>query len=199
DPKTFWATEEFTRSGALTLDLEHPQTINRLLISEYIPLGQRVEAFHVEVRDETGRWQEIARETTIGRKRILRFDDVVADQVRLTIDSALASPLITSIELYRAPRVLSPPHVYRNDQDMVIIEAGESGSSVYFTIDGEEPDKDAVLYEGPFLLDRKAVLRAAVLDPVTEDWSPVTFQELDIPRRNWVVTSGDRKMIDGNI
>src|SRR5690606_7802966 len=39
DPKTFWATEEFTRSGALTLDLEHPQTINRLLISEYIPLG----------------------------------------------------------------------------------------------------------------------------------------------------------------
>ena len=199
DPKTFWATEEFTRSGALTLDLEHPQTINRLLISEYIPLGQRVEAFHVEVRDEAGRWQEIARETTIGRKRILRFEDVVADQVRLTIDSALASPLITSIELYRAPRVLSPPHVYRNDQDMVIIEAGESGSSVYYTIDGEEPDKDAVLYEGPFLLDRKAVLRAAVLDPVTEDWSPVTFQELDIPRRNWVVTSGDRKMIDGNI
>lgn len=198
DPETYWATDEFTRSGSLTLDLGNRQTLNRFLVSEYIPLGQRVETFHVEVMDEQGNWKEIARETTIGRKRILRLDDVTTNKVRFTVDSALAAPLITTVELYRAPKVLSPPRISRNDQDMIIIVASDDDVDIYYTLDGSEPDMNTSKYKGPFPVGKKARIRAAVLDPVSEQWSPVTSKELDIPRKGWKVESGDRKMIDGN-
>src|SRR5690606_31155916 len=69
DPETYWATEEFTRSGTLTLDLRESHTFNRLLISEYVSLGQRVESFQVEIPTINGAWEKIAEGTTIGRKR----------------------------------------------------------------------------------------------------------------------------------
>lgn len=198
DPETYWATDEFTRSGSLTLDLGAPQTLNRFLVSEYIPLGQRVEAFRVEVLDEQGQWEEIAEETTIGRKRILRFDDVTTQKVRFTVDSSLAAPLITSIELYRAPKVLSLPRITRDDQDRVTIVPGDEDVEIYYTTDGSSPDKNATRYANPFHLPRKTSLRVAVLDPVTSQWSPVAEARLDIPKKGWKVLSGDRTIIDGN-
>src|SRR5665811_2453569 len=96
-------------------------------------IRDRVETFHVEVMDEQGNWKEIARETTIGRKRILRLDDVTTNKVRFTVDSALAAPLITTVELYRAPKVLSPPRISRNDQDMIIIVASDDDVDIYYT------------------------------------------------------------------
>ena len=199
DPETYWATDEFTRSGSLILDLGKKQVLNRFLVREYIPLGQRVESFHVEILDEHGDWREIACETTIGNKRILRLDDVTTNKVRFTVDSALAAPLITTIELYRAPRVLSQPEITRNDQDQVTITAGDDEVEVYYSMDGSDPVQRGTLYKGSFSLGEKAILRAAVKDPVSKLWSPVTTQTLDIPRKGWNVKVGDRKMIDGNI
>src|SRR5690554_2983 len=198
DSGTFWATEEFIRHGSLTLNLPNLTTFNRLLISEYIPLGQRVEAFHVEVQTSDGSWLPIAQETTIGRKRILRFEDVRTDCVRITIDSALAAPLITTVELYRAPRVLTPPLISRDDQDVVHMKAGEDHSIIFYTIDGNEPDSTSHRYKAPFPLPRVATIRAAVLDSVSREWGPVAIQQLDIPRKNWIALKGDRKMLDGN-
>jgi alpha-L-fucosidase len=198
DSETYWTTDDFTRSGSLTLDLGKKQVVNRFLVSEYIPLGQRVEVFHVEVLDEQGNWQQIASETTIGYKRILRVDDVTTNKVRFTVDSTLAAPLISAIELFRAPKLLSPPHISRDDQDMIIISAGDSDVDIYFTTDGSEPDKGGSLYKATFDLSKKAILRAVVQDPVSKEWSIVSTKALDIPRKGWKVQSGDRKMIDDN-
>ena len=198
DPETYWSTDEFTRSGSLVLDLGKITTLNRFLVSEYIPLGQRVEAFHVEIMDESGNWQEIARETTIGRKRILRLDDVTTDQVRFTVDSALASPLITTIELYRAPKVLSPPRISRNDHDMMTLTAGDNDVEIFYTMDGNDPRKQGVRYEEPFMVNKKMTIQASVKDPVVNQWSPVAETDLDIPKKGWQVRSGDHKMIDGS-
>lgn len=197
-PETYWATDEFTRSGSVTLDLGEQKTLNRFLVSEYIPLGQRVEEFHVDVIDEQGKWKEVVRGTTIGMKRILRLDDVTTNRIRFTVDSALAAPLINTIELYRAPKVLSPPRVSRDDQDRVSIIAGDVGVAIYYTTDGSIPDKKSLRYKDPFPVEKKATLRAAALDLVTEEWSPVTSEEFDIPKKEWHVRSGDRNMIDGN-
>lgn len=52
--------------------------LNAVLIQEYIPLGQRVKAFSVEAFIDN-RWIEIAAGTTIGNRRIVRFDTITTE------------------------------------------------------------------------------------------------------------------------
>jgi alpha-L-fucosidase len=62
-------------------------------------LGQRVKKFSVQV-EKDNIWQEIAAGTTIGYKRILRFNSVEAQKVRLLINDSRACPVISNIEVY---------------------------------------------------------------------------------------------------
>ncbi|MBR4962859.1 MAG: InlB B-repeat-containing protein, partial [Muribaculaceae bacterium] len=68
---------------------------------EYIPLGQRVSGWKVDVKvgDE---WKEFANGSTIGYKRIVQAKEVQASAVRLTITGSLAVPLINSLSVFRA-------------------------------------------------------------------------------------------------
>ena len=102
NPDTYWATEDEIAASSLTIELSEPTTFNRFLIQEYIPLGQRVKSFSVEVKTSSG-WKQIDRQTTIGYKRILRFADVTGTAIRLNILDAKACPAISNIEVYRAP------------------------------------------------------------------------------------------------
>jgi len=86
-------------TASLTLEFPEPRTFNRVLLQEYIPLGQRIAAFHVEAL-VGGDWQEVARETTVGYKRIVLIPTVTATALRLTIDEALACPTLTKLALY---------------------------------------------------------------------------------------------------
>lgn len=97
--ETYWATDDAQTSGSLTIDLGEPQTISYIVIQEYIKLGQRVKNFCVEV-ENNGQWQEVAKGTTIGHKRILRIDPVKSGKVRLNIQDAKACPVISTVEVY---------------------------------------------------------------------------------------------------
>ena len=72
---TYWATDDNVTKASLTIDFGKPTTFNRFLVQEYIRLGQRVKAFTVEALVD-GNWKELAKATTIGYKRILRFPTV---------------------------------------------------------------------------------------------------------------------------
>jgi alpha-L-fucosidase len=67
-----------------TYDLGGPKTFNVAMMREDLRQGQRVESFAFDVRDGQG-WKEIARGTTIGWKKLLRFPAVEAAKVRLRI------------------------------------------------------------------------------------------------------------------
>ena len=82
--ETYWATDDDVTKASLTIDFGKPTTFNRFLVQEYIRLGQRVKAFTVEALVD-GNWKEVAKATTIGYKRILRFPTVKATQVRFTL------------------------------------------------------------------------------------------------------------------
>jgi len=99
---TYWCTDDKVTSASLTIDLNKLTLINRLLVQEYIPLGQRVKTFTVETKTN-GQWKQIASETTIGYKRILCFPTVSATKIRLNITKAKACPVISNIELFHAP------------------------------------------------------------------------------------------------
>ena len=73
------------------------------MVQELIAEGQRVERYRIEAWDGSD-WKVIARGTTIGYKKLDRFNDVTVTKVRLVIESALATPLIQAFGLYRMER-----------------------------------------------------------------------------------------------
>ena len=96
---SYWATDDGVTSSWMEVDLGKPEKFNLAAIQEAIALGQRVESYHLEYRDGAA-WKEFAGGTTIGHKRLDRFEPVTAQHVRLVIDKALACPAISSFSLY---------------------------------------------------------------------------------------------------
>ena len=94
------------RTGeSLELRLPRKTTLNRLLLQEYIPLGQRAKIFSAEYFDGTA-WQTIdagEETTTIGYKRILRFPAVRTRRLRLNVLDSRAPVLLSEAAAYYAP------------------------------------------------------------------------------------------------
>lgn len=102
DRATYWATDDAITSAEAVIDLGEPVPFNRIRIQEQIQLGQRIESFCIEAH-LNGSWEEIARGTTMGARRILRTPLITAERVRLRIEKSQACPVISTFELYRAP------------------------------------------------------------------------------------------------
>ncbi len=101
-PDTFWITDGKQTTGWLEVDLGEPVTFNRSMVQEHIALGQRVEAYVLEAWDGQ-RWKPVAKGTTIGHKKLDRFEDVTASRVRLRILRARGNPTVREFGLFRAP------------------------------------------------------------------------------------------------
>ena len=101
DYDTYWTTDDDVTEASATFALDGLQTFNRILIQEYIPLGQRVAGFNVEAQGPDGEWRVIADGTTIGYKRILFTDGpVTASAVRLNIIESYACPVLNKFSLH---------------------------------------------------------------------------------------------------
>ena len=70
------------------------------MLLENISIGQRIEKFVLEYR-EGGGWKMICKGTTVGYKRLLRFNPVSTNVVRLRIESSRLNPTIAAIGLYK--------------------------------------------------------------------------------------------------
>jgi alpha-L-fucosidase len=102
NPDTFWSTPDDIISGSLTIDLGTETEVNRILLQEFIKLGQRVQEFKVEALID-GEWNHLIDGTTIGHKVIRKFPVVKTSMIKVTILKSKASPVISNIELFRAP------------------------------------------------------------------------------------------------
>ncbi|WP_425398961.1 alpha-L-fucosidase [Aeoliella sp.] len=102
DKDTYWTTEDWTEEAELELDLGEEKTFNVVLLQEQIRVGQRVEVFALEAWDGQ-KWNEFARATTIGYKRLLRCNDVTTRKVRLKITGSRVCPTISNFGLYYEP------------------------------------------------------------------------------------------------
>ncbi|NOY37370.1 MAG: hypothetical protein GXO83_07310, partial [Chlorobi bacterium] len=99
---TYWCTDDGITTASLTIDLGRPTFVNRFLVQEYIPLGQRIEKFTVEA-DNKGTWQKVSEGTTVGYKCILRFPETETAKIRFTVTGSKACPLVSNIEIYYIP------------------------------------------------------------------------------------------------
>ena len=82
--ETYWATDDATTKGSITIDLPKKSTVQYIVLQEYIQLGQRVKSFNVQIWKDNA-WQQVAAATTIGHKRILKIDPVETKKVRVNI------------------------------------------------------------------------------------------------------------------
>jgi alpha-L-fucosidase len=199
--ETYWSTDDNIHIASLTIDLGKPALFNRFLVQEYIRLGQRVKAFTLEAFVD-GNWKEIAKATTIGYKRILRFQSVTASKVRFTINDSKSCPVISNIGIYNAPAILNAPVITRNQSGEISIHSDDIGPYYYYTLDSSEPDTTSARFSGPVKTEGKVEVKAIAHDPSSGKSSPVTREKFDICREDWEITGitdeNSRFVLDGN-
>lgn len=100
DYDKYWATDDGVAKVSFTVTLPQRRTFNRVQLQEYIPLGQRVASFSIDALGEDGQWIPIAKETTIGYKRIVQVPETTTDAVRINILESLACPVLNGFALY---------------------------------------------------------------------------------------------------
>lgn len=203
DQESYWATDDGVNKAALTIRFAKPTSFNRFLVQEYIRLGQRVKAFTVEAL-VNGVWKEIAKQTTIGYKRILRFPAVEATQLRFTITDAKSCPLISNIGVYMAPQILTPPSIVREQSGDIQITPADPESEIYYTLNGSTPTVQSNKYTGLIKTNGgKMEVKAIAYNPVTGKSSTLTEEKFDIARANWKVLGIEdknvSKVLDGNV
>ena len=101
--------------------------MNRIMLQEYIPLGQRVKKFSVEYLDNKGQWQTVEQPeetTTIGYKRLLRFATVESKGIRVRILDSRGPLCINNIGVYDGGK----------DAQLTWSKAAESIKSLPFTV-----------------------------------------------------------------
>ncbi len=87
-------------TAEITVKLPEACDVTHVVIKEHIPMSQRVEAYVIEALLSDGTWQEIGKGTTIGRKRIVKFDAVKTDTIRIRITDSRVCPVLSFVGIY---------------------------------------------------------------------------------------------------
>ena len=101
----YWATEDAVSRAELVFEFAQPTAFNRLMLQEYVPLGQNVEAFYLDYYFN-GKWLPIEVDeptTTIGYKRLIRFQTVKADKLRIRFKCFKGTLCINQVGAFNVP------------------------------------------------------------------------------------------------
>ncbi len=102
DKTTYWATDDDVHTPEFTAVWPTPVTFNVIDLREYLPLGQRVDAFAIDTMQD-GKWTDYASGSSIGNRCLLRGRPVTTDHVRVRITGCPVCPAIAEFGLYAEP------------------------------------------------------------------------------------------------
>ncbi len=99
DPEEYWHSGDDPDGAELILDLGDEYDIDKIVIGEHIRTGQQIEKFALYAQVK-GKWKKVAAETTVGYKRICRFNEIRVRYFKLVIKKARCFATISKFEAY---------------------------------------------------------------------------------------------------
>lgn len=98
----YWQAKEGSDTATLQFNFPKKQTFDVAMLQEEIRVGQRIGRFRLDYW--TGnRWKRLTGGTTVGYKRLLRFQPVSTRHVRLIIEKSRLNPTLANFGLYYLP------------------------------------------------------------------------------------------------
>ncbi|SDH13966.1 alpha-L-fucosidase [Pedobacter terrae] len=99
--ESYWATQDDMHQASLELDLKTAKTFDIISLQEYIPLGQRIEAYTIEIF-ENNAWKKVYDGTSIGAKRLIKLDTpVTTNKIKINITRSPVCITLSEIGLYK--------------------------------------------------------------------------------------------------
>ncbi len=98
----YWTGKAGVDSTSLVFSLPEKRTFDVAMLQEEIQVGQRIGKFRIDYWNGK-RWQKLTEGTTVGYKRLLRFDPVTTDRVRLVIERSRLNPTLGGFGLFELP------------------------------------------------------------------------------------------------
>jgi alpha-L-fucosidase len=201
--ETYWATNQGVQNASMFVDFNKEVTFNRLLLQEYIRLGQRIHKFILEVETGEG-WKEVAQGTTIGYKRILRFDNVTATKAKITFETNAPCLTLSNIGIYNAPPLLAEPKINGDKYGKVSLSVNDD-LDLFYAIGNAPGESDYQQYHTPLELPLGSTVSAYALHRSSGQKSDITTKRIGIAKGKWKIhavgNSTERdatKAIDGN-
>ena len=99
--ETFWAADDKQDSAFFEIQLPKVTSFDRMLLQEPIAYGQRIAKFYVQAY-VNNLWKTIASETTIGLKRLLRFESINTNKIRVVLKEYFGAPAISNMGIYKS-------------------------------------------------------------------------------------------------
>lgn len=111
DKDTYWATDDGVKTATVTFTWKTPRRVRYVDMGEYIPKGQRVKKFRIEVTEDGDLWQSAAQgveTTTIGYRRIVPVtgnteaypEGLNVKELRIVIEDSKACPVLSRVRIY---------------------------------------------------------------------------------------------------
>ena len=198
DRNTYWATDDGVTTPELILEFKKPVRFNVISLREFLPLGQRVEAFAVDVW-QAGGWQEFARGTSIGNLRLVRGGFVTTDKVRLRITQAPVCPAIAEFGLFAEPEMLEAPEITRDRKGLISISSSSPANAIRYTLDGTEPGLKSPLFEAPIELPTGGVVKARQFPATSGKSGAVATRTFGVSKAGWkIVSKNNDRMLRSN-
>ena len=101
----YWSTEDGVTRAELVFHFPEPTQLNTLMLQEYLPLGQRVKGFSLFYATQNEHWLPVETDepmTTIGYKRIIRFQPIKANYLKVRFhvdDSPISIQKVTAFDV----------------------------------------------------------------------------------------------------
>jgi alpha-L-fucosidase len=91
------------KNNIINISLDTEKLVDVFEISENVNLGQRVKEFIFEIKVNE-KWVTIEKGTTIGMKRLIKFEPTIIKELRFTIVDSKDIPLVSELGLYKSSK-----------------------------------------------------------------------------------------------